>query len=315
MRQTYRQTEINRLRADLEQNGFPRLKMLLIVGITGGSGFLASYLMLRCCVTSMALRYPIAIAVAYLVFLFLLWLWLRTSVEDYTDFPDLSGMPSPCDDAPLACPEPASATTEDGGALSETFDAAAGADEFAIPLLVLLLVAALLLSSLWVVYSAPALFAELLLDGALAAGLYRKLRGLDARHWLTTALRRTIWPFAATAVIVSLCGMGLQAYYPTDHSLGDVIRSGQQTQDHSPRQLPLPSTSRLRGQAAPIRLLIAFVHEGGKVREVAVRIEVALEGITDLIAKVRASLDGITPAFYAGRFAGMDIGWLHREFA
>jgi len=218
----HRQAEINRLRAQLELTGLPRFQMLLIVGLTGSAGFLASYWMLRCCVTSMAVRYPIAISIAYLVFLFLLWLWLRTSAEDYNDVPDFSGIRSPCNDGPANCADLPSAP-DDGGAVSEAVGAVAGADEFAIPLLILLVVGALLLSSLWVVYSAPTLFAELLLDGVLSASLYRRLRGLETQHWLTTAVSRTVWPFVITAATASLGGMALQSYVPTAHSLGDVI--------------------------------------------------------------------------------------------
>ena len=226
MRQKFhRQTEIDRLRSKLELTGFPRLKMLFIVAITGGAGFLASYLMLRCCVTSMAIRYPLAIAIAYAVFLFLLWLWLRTSPEDYLDLPDLSGMPSPDGrGASTECPESPAAAPDDAGMVSEAIDVVAGADEFAIPLAVLLVVGALLLSSLWIVYFAPTLFAELLLDGILSAGLYRRLRGLETRHWLKTAVSRTILPFIITAFVSGVCGMVLQSYVPSAHSLGDVIR-------------------------------------------------------------------------------------------
>ena len=68
--------------------------------------------------------------------------------------------------------------------------------------MVILFVAALLLSSLWVVYSAPVLFAELLVDGVLAASLYRRLRGLESQHWLETALKRTVWPFVVTCLFL-----------------------------------------------------------------------------------------------------------------
>ena len=221
-----RQTEINRLRSKLERTGFPRLKMLFIVAITGGAGFLASYLMLRCCVTSMAVRYPLAIAIAYVVFLFLLWLWMRTSPEDYLDIPDLPGMPSPGGrSASAECPEsPAAMPDDGGGVVSEAIDAVTGADEFAIPLAVLLVIGALLFSSLWIVYSAPTLFAELLVDGVLSASLYRRLRGLETQHWLKTAVSRTILPFVIAAAVSGVCGMVLQSYVPSAHSLGDVMR-------------------------------------------------------------------------------------------
>ena len=86
--------EIQRLRQGLERDGFPRLQMFLLVSITGGVGFLASYLLLSFGFDTMWLRYLAVLGCAYAVFLFLLWLWLRTRAEDYSDFPDLSSMPS-----------------------------------------------------------------------------------------------------------------------------------------------------------------------------------------------------------------------------
>ncbi|MDP1792256.1 MAG: hypothetical protein Q8L12_16940 [Methylibium sp.] len=76
---------------------------------------------------------------------------------------------------------------------------------------------------IYVVYVAPVLFAELLLDGALSYTLYRRLRaGDDSPHWFTTALRRTALPFALTAVFLAIVGMALSAYAPGARSLGEA---------------------------------------------------------------------------------------------
>ncbi|GAB6040478.1 hypothetical protein [Endothiovibrio diazotrophicus] len=88
----------------------------------------------------------------------------------------------------------------------------------------LLIVGALLFSSLWIVYTAPTLFAELPVDGVLSASLYRKLRGLETLHWLATTVMRTFWPFALTVLISSLGGMILQSHAPEAHSLGEALR-------------------------------------------------------------------------------------------
>lgn len=228
---------INRLRSRIERDGFPRLQMLLIVAITGAAGFLASYSLLRAGLTAMGLRYACALGIAYLVFLFLLWLWLRTSASDYTDIPDVSGFfsgPNGKQACTPSCNEAGAPSTTcdaadtgmplgDGGAVSDALGAAAEADEFAIPLVVLVLLAALLFSSFFVIYSAPVLFAELMLDGVLAATLYRRLRGLETRHWLETAVRRTATPFIVTTLFVAGSGWGMQTYAPEAHSIGDVI--------------------------------------------------------------------------------------------
>lgn len=235
-----RRSEVTRVRADLVENGFPRLRMLLIVALTGGAGFLASFVLRALGVATMAVRYPAAVGVAYLVFLFLLWLWLRTSAEDYADLADLpSGSNSrncsaECHgEVPVPGEPPVS---DDGGAISEVIGGAAQAEELAIPLLLLIAVAAVAFSSLWIVYSAPSLFAELLVDGVLSATLYRRLRGIETRHWLETAVRRTIAPFAITAVVAGFCGAVMHLYYPSATSLGEVVRSASADDRAPPNQ-------------------------------------------------------------------------------
>lgn len=219
-----RQKEVERLRAHLELTGFPRLMMAFLVGLTGGAGFLVSYGLLNCCVTSMAVRYPVAIAIAYLVFLLLLWLWLRTSAEDYSEIPDFSGLNINCHDRSSGCGDCSSGAPDDCGSASGAFDAAADADGLAVLLIVIVVAGTVLLSSLWIVYIAPGLFAELLVDGVLSASLYRRLRGLETQHWLTTAINRTLWPFVLSAFIAGIGGAALQAHYPSAKSLGEVWR-------------------------------------------------------------------------------------------
>lgn len=246
---------VRRLRERLLKRGYPRLQMSLIVLLTGGAGFLASALMLRSGLDTMWLRYLCAFAVAYPAFLGLLWLWLRTRAEDYGDFPDLSGFSS---SSSGSLPEPAGLFdrpslptggggqfggggasssfevpeaeigllpegTDIGDAAGDALDAAGDGDEFAIVLLVLALLLALLITSAWLVYTAPGLFAELTVDGALSAGLYHRLRKSETRSWLETAVRRTWLPFAFTAVVVAAGGGWLQHLAPGAHSIGEVI--------------------------------------------------------------------------------------------
>lgn len=175
----------------------------------------------------MAWRYPAAVGVAYLLFLLLLWLWLRTSAEDYGDIPDVSGGSSSHGGAEChgdILPSGDVMLGGDGGAISEVVSGVAQAEELAIPLLAIVAVVALAFSSMWIVYSAPSLFAELLVDGVLSATLYRRLRGIETHHWLETAVRRTVSPFVVTAAVVGLCGAVMHHYYPSAQSLGDIIR-------------------------------------------------------------------------------------------
>ena len=227
------------LQQHLERHTWPRAQMALLVALTGAAGLLASFLLLQAGLQTMWLRYPLALGAAYLVFLALLWLWLRTNAQDYIDAPgglgDTGGTP---DGAALPTPVSGGGGDFAGGGASASFDApdtvtnplsdglgsVADADEFAIPLAVVVFAIGLALSSLYVVYAAPVLFAELLLDGALAATLYRRLRGLESRHWIESALQRTAGPFLLTALFLILCGAAMQWYAPQAHSLGDVLQ-------------------------------------------------------------------------------------------
>ncbi len=242
---------VSRLRAQLERHGYPRLQMMLLVALTGGVGFLSSFLMLSYGMYAMPLRYMLSVAVAYVAFLILLWLWLRTKAEDYDGADELidllpeggssrsaaaweggggrfggAGATGRYDTAPahhsseeidIDAGEPLS------GPLDQIAGAADGADEFAIPVFLLVLVGAILFASFSVVYSAPILFAELLLDGVLATTLYRRLKKLETTHWLQTALRRTLGPFTLVAIILGLAGVGMAVYAPGARSLGEVI--------------------------------------------------------------------------------------------
>lgn len=241
-----RRHEVQRIRGHLQHFSFPRLQMLMLVTLTGMAGFSASALLLHGGMLTMWSRYLAAFGIAYLVFLGLLWLWLRTRAEDWGDVPDVSNaMPTPSHAHPHASDLGAHDGGFGGGGASGSFDgpamdipviddatsevagealsAAAHAEELAIPLVVIVFLAAMLFSSLFLIWSAPTLFAELLVDGVLSASLYRRLRGLQTQHWVRTAILRTIWPFITTALIVAALGWGMALYAPGAHSIGEVV--------------------------------------------------------------------------------------------
>lgn len=189
----------------------------------------------------MWLRYLASVGAAYLVFLGFLWLWLRTRAMDYADVPNVSTSSSEIGNSGICysgkggdfggggasgsyeAPSADIILKDASGPVGDTLGSVAEADELAIPLIVFVIIGAMVFSSLFLVYSAPALFAELLVDGVLAASLYRRLRGFKARHWLATALRRTAWPFALTAMIIAAAGWGMGLYAPGARSIGDVV--------------------------------------------------------------------------------------------
>lgn len=70
-------SEVVRARRYLQQRGWPRLQMALIVVLTGAAGFLASNLLRLAGIDAMLLRCPMAVVLAYGVFLLLVWIWIR----------------------------------------------------------------------------------------------------------------------------------------------------------------------------------------------------------------------------------------------
>lgn len=212
-----RETEISRIRARLLRIGFPRLRMLLLIAVTGCAGLLASYLMLRAGLLSMPLRYALALLAAYGVFLLLVRGFVRRG--DVSDL-DLPANPFGHRETQTAIPTPA----HDGDSTSgDWLGDFRGGDEAALVLLLVVVIVVIAFASLWIVVSAPTLFAELAIDAALSAGLYRRLRKIETRHWLETAVRHTIWPFLGTAVALVAFAAVAQHLRPHAHSIGDVL--------------------------------------------------------------------------------------------
>lgn len=247
-----RERWIARLRHRLERDGTPRFDMFLITLLTGGIGFLVSATLLAVGVDAMPIRYAIAFAFAYLFFLALLRLWLRyrqgfdAGAQDAYDAADLVGEIAG-DLADLAGGEPAHAGDPfggggsfGGGGASAAYGDGAGrtsavggskgegpslfdADEGILVVALVAAAAALLLASFWIVWSAPALFAELALDAFFVGGLYHRLRRGDSSAWFGTALKRTALPFLFTGALFVFAGWLAQEKYPGARSIGEVV--------------------------------------------------------------------------------------------
>jgi hypothetical protein len=62
------------------------------------------------------------------------------------------------------------------------------------------------------------------IDAALVAGLYRKLRHDESRHWLTSAIRHTWVPALVAGLFLIVAGVAIQWALPDARSIGDVWR-------------------------------------------------------------------------------------------
>jgi len=211
------------MRGHLGQISSPRAEMALIVGATASIGFLASRTLLALGVEKIAARYACAVGIAYVAFLFCIWVWLLATADHLK--PDLD--PGDAVDAvdalsQLPTPDHLSVASGDGGPDLSLGDL--GGDEFIVILALLAAICVGAVSAVYVVYSAPALLAEVLLDGTLSYGLYRRVRELEGRHWVESVVRKTWLPALAVVASFTLAGVAMQWYAPEAASVGQVWR-------------------------------------------------------------------------------------------
>lgn len=259
MQQT-REHVIERVKRRLLRKGAPRLLMMLILLLTGAAGFAVSFSLLRLGLTRMWLRYPIAILLAYCVFLLLLRLWLfyqsrghGPELEDADQLLDLMSSEGTGDIAELAdlipsgggsggnfefggggaggswgesvSSAPKAIQSSGGGGGSGGFGFDLDLDEGWLIVLAIIAILGGIIASLYVIYIAPALLAEILVDGLLVAGLYKRLKGVEQRNWLGTAVRKTLLPALIVALFFSIGGYLFQKAVPAARSIGEVWTS------------------------------------------------------------------------------------------
>jgi len=162
----------------------------------------------------MWLRYPLAAAAGYAVFLILVWCLVRA----YRAGADrvLAN-----ENEALARGEPVRLDLPDGPDPSGCIDIPG--DEGCAVVAAIGVVLCLLVVAFYYVFTAPALFAELVLDSFLVGGLYRRLRGEEEGHWFLSALRRTVGPALIVLAFLAVAGVAFSNYAPDAKSIGAVF--------------------------------------------------------------------------------------------
>jgi hypothetical protein len=237
-----RDRQIEIIKQRLLRQSTPRLQVSLLLLITGLAGFLTSFLLLHLGVIRMWVRYPVVILISYIVFLLLLriWLWFRGRSLDLDldppasdlSFPDgitygegvgFGGGDAGGGGAGGSWDESISrsgSVSSSGTSSSGGFDL--GSDEGCLIVIAIVALIGGVVACFYVIYIAPALLAEILVDGVLVAGLYRRVRNIEQRHWLLAAVRRTLAPALLAAVFFAVAGWGLQKAVPEAHTIGQV---------------------------------------------------------------------------------------------
>jgi hypothetical protein len=211
-------------------------------------------------VTSMMVRYPLAVVAAYGAFLLFLrvWLWWRTGarveVPDIgsIDLPSVDGVNLPNLDLAGGSPAPfrfGGGGDFGGGGASSSWGSSGGGgggggfsldvdvdDGLAIIAVVIAvaLAACALAACLYVVWVAPILLAEILVDALLVAGVARGLKNAHGQHWLRSALRATWIPALIVFTFLALAGLVLEVAFPEAHSIGGVVQQFSESQNAEP---------------------------------------------------------------------------------
>lgn len=215
--------EIASARSRLERTGWPRLQMAVIVLTTGATGLLASFVLLSAGLHSMLLRYPLAVLIAYGMFLLMMWAWVRWH-GDAPDILDLADVPTVRTGGGGGGWSGSGGSSGGGGASSSwgpsvtsgpssgsgSIDVLDGLDGDGLPLLAVVVLIAVavvcLVAAGWVVWTAPALMAELMVDAAIAGGLYKRMRGARPEGWWWLCVRHTFWPLVGVVLFFVVLG-------------------------------------------------------------------------------------------------------------
>lgn len=253
-----RERKVERLRKFLLAHGSPRWQMFAILSITLVAGLLASVGMHWLGLNAMGLRYPLAVGFAYLVFIGLIGLWLslqrryskmrvaqpaqprRTQSSDGAStvgdlvYYGTDGIDDDTGILPLplfgGSSSPASSSSSGGGSALKSVGSGDG-EGIAILVVVILIVVAVgtaLIACAYVIWQAPVLLAEVLVNGGLLAGMARRLRPRDDQHWTVGVIRRTWLPALIVAVTFCAVGFTLEYLVPGAHSLGGAVKKALQ---------------------------------------------------------------------------------------
>ncbi|HEY7373921.1 MAG TPA: hypothetical protein VIF57_17305 [Polyangia bacterium] len=201
--------------------------MAVIVAGTAAAGLLASAVLMHFGVHRLWLRYGLSVGFAYAAFVSFVWLWLQKKRRVRFDDPGWDGGWSRGDtnavhgaDAVGSIAPPAAGDGGGAGGPSGLLDL----DDSLVWFAVIAAIASAVVAGGYVVLVAPELLAEVLLDGVLAGALYRRLRRLDSRHWLESAIARTWLPVMVVAVFFMIAGAVCHWYAPEASTLSGVWR-------------------------------------------------------------------------------------------
>ena len=197
--------------------------MFVLVSLAGMAGFIVSYGFLAAGYTSMPVRYGISATTAYLAFLTLLGLYVswKRHLQSELDAVDLVDAASHSVGRPSTSPFPA----RDGDTGTESTSwIDADADLGWVLLIVVAAIAGVIAVSS-IVWTAPVLLAEVLVDALIVSTVSHQLSQTERRDWTATAIRRTWIPALVVIVTMVVSGWALQRIAPEAVSIGPALQA------------------------------------------------------------------------------------------
>ena len=242
---------VDRMRARLDAGCWPRVHCMLIVTLATAAACLASFVLLLFHVHWMAVRYGAAAVAGYATFLFLLHAWVRwrwSRVQLNADGSDVIDVVSnvPIDVSLPSLPERvAGGGGRSGGAsASGAWDSAAKSastsvksggggkgggtgldfdgDDLIWVIVAVVAAFAGIIAIGYVIWIAPTLLAEAIVNGAVAGKVYHGLRKQEDDFWTSQIFRRTIVSGVVVIICAVVAGYAFNRIAPEAHSIGGV---------------------------------------------------------------------------------------------
>ncbi len=225
-----------RARDHILLQGSPRLKVFLIVTATLVTGLGTSFLLLKCGVQAMWLRYSLAALFAYAAFflymrILIYWFYsishekdiIRQRVAATLDNADGDSVGDAIETAVDVVDAASSVSADSGGSgLPDIGDLFSDGD--AVPFVIgIIILFGIFISSFYVVYIAPELIFEITFEALVSVGFYRMAKREQRKDWMQSTFRATIWPFVITLVLAAVGGLVIQMIDPEAIKMRDLF--------------------------------------------------------------------------------------------
>jgi hypothetical protein len=243
-----RRTLVDRMRSRLQAGHWPRVHCMLIVTLATAAAFLTSFLLLAVNLQSMAVRYGAAALAGYATFLILLHAWVRWkwSRVRFNGDGEVFDVASHLIDVPVHVVDSA-ARVGGGGGRSGGGGSSGGwgsgdkasvsggggkggagwnldfdADDLFWVIVAVVAAFAGIAAIGYVIWIAPTLLAELIVNGAIAGKVYHGMRKHEDSFWTSHIFRHTIVSGVVVVVCAILVGYAFNRIAPEARSIGGV---------------------------------------------------------------------------------------------